>query len=188
MSAEFSANISMLRKEKNISQRDAADALGISQALLSHYENGIRECSLDFVKRAAEYYGVSADYLLGLSDSKNAVSELLSDVDIPSDSSVNSQTLLRCIRFLGEAAEKNGEVSQIFFDDYFSLCVKKYLSLLRPEKKAAERLCSLVLDMIADENGNQNRHSQEETDIPLSQKTVEQHSDMLISKKTEQLM
>lgn len=39
--------------------------LGVSQALLSHYEKGIRECSLDFVVKAADYYNVSCDYLLG---------------------------------------------------------------------------------------------------------------------------
>lgn len=35
--------------------------LGISQALLSHYENGIREPGLAFVVKACDYYGVSAD-------------------------------------------------------------------------------------------------------------------------------
>ena len=42
----------------------AAD-LHISQALLSHYENGAREPGLNFVCRACDYYGVTADYLLG---------------------------------------------------------------------------------------------------------------------------
>ena len=44
MKSEFSRVITLLRKEKNISQKQAAAELGISQALLSHYENGIREC------------------------------------------------------------------------------------------------------------------------------------------------
>ena len=43
----------------------AAGELGISQALLSHYENGVREPGLAFVTRACDYYHVSADYLLG---------------------------------------------------------------------------------------------------------------------------
>ena len=45
--------------------RQAAQALEVSQALLSHYENGIREPGLAFVVRACDYYQVSADYLLG---------------------------------------------------------------------------------------------------------------------------
>ena len=40
--SEFSRTLSLLRQEAGISQRKAAAALGISQALLSHYENGIR--------------------------------------------------------------------------------------------------------------------------------------------------
>ena len=64
----FSRTLSLLRKEKGASQREAAGALGISQALLSHYENGIREPGLAFVTKACDYYHVSADYLLGITD------------------------------------------------------------------------------------------------------------------------
>ena len=65
MNAEFSRTLSLLRQEKGLSQRAAAQALGISQALLSHYEKGIREPGLAFVVRACDYYNVSADFLLG---------------------------------------------------------------------------------------------------------------------------
>ena len=68
MSESFPENLSRLRREKKISQRQVAAALGVSQALLSHYENGVREPGLAFITRACAYYGVSADYLLGLSD------------------------------------------------------------------------------------------------------------------------
>ena len=65
MATDFSRTLSMLRKEQGISQRKVAAALGISQALLSHYENGIREPGLGFVIKVCDYYHVSADYLLG---------------------------------------------------------------------------------------------------------------------------
>ena len=65
MSSEFSRTFSLLRRERGVSQRTAASDLGISQALLSHYEKGIRQCGLDFVVRVADYYNVSCDYLLG---------------------------------------------------------------------------------------------------------------------------
>ncbi len=69
MSRKFSETMSALRRERGLSQRAVASDLKISQALLSHYENGAREPGLDFVCRACEYYGVSADYLLGRTDS-----------------------------------------------------------------------------------------------------------------------
>ena len=68
MARSFSETMSALRRARGLSQRAAAGDLNISQALLSHYENGAREPGLDFVCRACRYYGVSADYLLGISD------------------------------------------------------------------------------------------------------------------------
>ena len=44
MGSDFSRRLVLLRKEKGISQKAAAGELQISQALLSHYEKGIREC------------------------------------------------------------------------------------------------------------------------------------------------
>ena len=71
MATDFSRTLSLLRQEKGISQRKAAAALGISQALLSHYENGIREPGLAFVTRVCDFYHVSADFLLGRSASRD---------------------------------------------------------------------------------------------------------------------
>ena len=65
MNTAFPRIVTLLRKERGLSQKQASNDLGISQALLSHYEKGIRECGLEFVVRCAEYYGVSCDYLLG---------------------------------------------------------------------------------------------------------------------------
>ena len=65
MATEFSRTLSLLRKERGVSQRVAAADLGVSQALLSHYENGIREPGLSFVSKVCDYYHVSADYMLG---------------------------------------------------------------------------------------------------------------------------
>ena len=71
MERDFAQTMSALRREKGVSQRTAASELNISQALLSHYENGAREPGIAFICRACEYYGVSADYMLGISDDRN---------------------------------------------------------------------------------------------------------------------
>ena len=65
MNKDFPRIITFLRKERGITQKQAAADLEISQAVLSHYEKGVRECGLDFLVKAAEYYEVSTDYLLG---------------------------------------------------------------------------------------------------------------------------
>ena len=89
MQDAFSKNMSKLRKARGLSQRTAAAELGISQALLSHYENGAREPGLPFLRRACQYYGVSADYMLGLSDS-------------PSGAARDDETLAEIVRQLRE--------------------------------------------------------------------------------------
>ncbi len=73
MDTVFSENLSMLRKERGLNQRKAAAELKISQALLSHYENGIREPGLEFVVRVCEYYSVSADYMLGRTNVRETI-------------------------------------------------------------------------------------------------------------------
>jgi len=73
MREDFSRTLSLLRQERGISQRKAAADLGISQALLSHYENGVREPGLNFVTKACDYYHVSADFMLGRSLDRDGI-------------------------------------------------------------------------------------------------------------------
>ena len=67
----FGNVLSSLRRSADLSQRKLAADLNISQALLSHYENGTREPGLSFVCRACDYFGVSADLLLGRIEEEN---------------------------------------------------------------------------------------------------------------------
>ena len=69
MGRSFHERLAELRRRRGVSQRKVAAELGISQALLSHYENGAREPGLGFVCRVCDYYGVTADYLLCRSES-----------------------------------------------------------------------------------------------------------------------
>ncbi|MDR2532568.1 MAG: helix-turn-helix domain-containing protein [Oscillospiraceae bacterium] len=85
MNNDFPRILSLLRSEKHLSQKKAAEDLGIAQALLSHYEKGKRECGLDFLIRAADYYNVSTDYLLGRSPVSSGL--FLTENDIPESTS-----------------------------------------------------------------------------------------------------
>lgn len=59
--------IKELREINNISQKELAAELKIPPSTLSQYENGKREPNFDFVKKIAEYFNVSTDYIYGLS-------------------------------------------------------------------------------------------------------------------------
>lgn len=54
-----------LREDKDMSQREVAEVLGISQQQYSQYESGLSELSLRYFSKLAELFDVSADYLLG---------------------------------------------------------------------------------------------------------------------------
>ncbi len=86
MANEFNRIIILLRKEKGVTQKRAAQDLGVSQALLSHYEKGIRECGLDFVVRVADYYDVSCDYLLGRSAERSGITMSVEEIPNPETS------------------------------------------------------------------------------------------------------
>lgn len=49
-------------------QEDVAKAVGVSRAAYSHFENNRNEPDNDTLKKLAQYYDVSIDYLLGKSD------------------------------------------------------------------------------------------------------------------------
>jgi transcriptional regulator with XRE-family HTH domain len=93
MNGDFPRILTLLRKEKGISQKDAAVGLGVSQALLSHYEKGIRECGLAFIVRCANYFGVSCDYLLGRSPERTGA--LIAIDDIPEPDAAGKENVLR---------------------------------------------------------------------------------------------
>lgn len=59
-----------LRESRNLKQTDVANALNISNKILSSYERNISMPTIDNLKNLCEFYNVSADYLLQIELSK----------------------------------------------------------------------------------------------------------------------
>ena len=59
-----------LRKKNNLSQYKLAEELGVSRGLLSNYEQGSREPDFNTLMLIADYYCVSIDYLMGITNVK----------------------------------------------------------------------------------------------------------------------
>ncbi len=117
---KFPEILTQLRKERGISQKKAAEALGISQALLSHYEKGIRECGLQFVIRCSEYYGVTTDYLLGVSDSRNGIKGDYFSLILPDgDGNVISEATKILMDYMASTAINPGVAK--FLQEYYML-------------------------------------------------------------------
>ena len=58
--------LKFLRDLKGLSQRDLSKATGLSQAAIVHWENNDRVPSATAVVKLAKFFGVSTDYLLGM--------------------------------------------------------------------------------------------------------------------------
>ncbi len=64
----FGENLKSLRLEKNLSRKQLALTLSVSERLVSYWENGDRECNFDMLIQIADYFDVTLDYLLGRTD------------------------------------------------------------------------------------------------------------------------
>lgn len=58
-----------LREDHDKTQQDIANILGTSQTMYARYERGANELPIHHLITLCQYYGVSSDYILGLSDS-----------------------------------------------------------------------------------------------------------------------
>ena len=66
----FAARLMQLRKEKDITQAALADAVGISRQSVTLYEGEARLPDIDVLARMAVFFGVTTDYLTGLTDAR----------------------------------------------------------------------------------------------------------------------
>lgn len=57
-----------LRTEMKVSQQKLADEIGVSRRAITFWESGINEPKATYIARLAKFFGVSADYLLGLEE------------------------------------------------------------------------------------------------------------------------
>ena len=66
--SKFSDRLKELRKEKGLSQKALAEQLGYNQSMICFWEKGVNEPTESAIRKAALFFEVSADYLLGLCD------------------------------------------------------------------------------------------------------------------------
>lgn len=61
----FGNRLKTLREERGLSQVELAKILNIANSTLSLYESGSREPNFEILKKIANYFNVSTDYILG---------------------------------------------------------------------------------------------------------------------------
>ena len=68
MVIELYEHIRSLREDRNLSQKEIAAILGMSQTGYSKYETGENDIPTQILIKLAEYYNTTTDYLLGRTD------------------------------------------------------------------------------------------------------------------------
>lgn len=199
MERNFSLNLSKLRKDAGLNQKEASHKLGISQALLSHYENGIRECGLDFLVRAADFYNVTTDFLLGRTSSKTGFNEAFdTDTDIPDDSKLSTQTVFRACALVKEYQAKgkaDDSYELLFALSLFNLIINKVNAGELPESwlcGASPKVKSLLQNFIIFSERAFPSYAAENLDnnapVPESIKTIVRSANAYIYKEACRVM
>lgn len=67
---DFGDNLKRLRKERGLTQTELGAQIGLSKAVVSKYETGMGYPTFDVLIRIAQYFGVTTDYLLGVSGNR----------------------------------------------------------------------------------------------------------------------
>lgn len=62
--------IKELRKENGLTQQQVADAIGKKREVYRRYESGERKLRTEILIALAEFYDVSTDYILGMTDER----------------------------------------------------------------------------------------------------------------------
>lgn len=68
------------RKKKKLSQTKFAEKFGVGRSTIAMWETGDREPDLDTIQKLANFFGVTTDYLLGLSDDPDPISKDETDI------------------------------------------------------------------------------------------------------------
>ena len=67
--------ITSLRNERELTQNELENELGLSKGLISHYETGRNDLNLELIVKYADFFNVSTDYILNRCESKTNFSK-----------------------------------------------------------------------------------------------------------------
>ena len=115
-----------LRLKKNLTQKELADILDVDRTAIAKYETGASGAKSEVLKKIADYFGVSVDYLLERSDNSHS-----SDPDNPSSTGIWIPVLgkvaagipISAVTDILDHEEISREMADTG-DDYFALSIK----------------------------------------------------------------
>jgi len=79
MSYSIGKRLKQLREESGLQQKDIAKVLGVTESAIGHYERGARNLDPESIKKLADFFGVSSDYLLGRTNIREPITPTSDD-------------------------------------------------------------------------------------------------------------
>ena len=65
---KFGENLKLLRKQKNLTQQQLSNSLGVDRTTVMKWETGHYETNFEMLIKIADFFDVSVDYLIGRKD------------------------------------------------------------------------------------------------------------------------
>ncbi|MBQ9673203.1 MAG: helix-turn-helix transcriptional regulator [Ruminococcus sp.] len=79
---KYNDRLRELREDNDLTQTQIANKFNVKQITISQYERGTRQVSLDILVKYAEYFNVSTDYILGLTNNPTPNYNIKNQVNI----------------------------------------------------------------------------------------------------------
>lgn len=106
----FDERVKFLRKENKLNQDDLAEILNIDRSTVGKWEAGKCKPTVDMLVVLADYFKVSTDFLLGLSDTRAEMSERPKTSTIDDNLSGNKRELIKSLIAFSESVPENKTV------------------------------------------------------------------------------
>ena len=118
--------LKILRKEKNLLQKDIAKAINVGRSTYVKYENGDSEPSLKILIELATFFDVSTDYLLEKTNNRNEKEKLV-NMDEQEHGKISPEKKILLSTFT-RASDDDRRVLWTLLDKYMTPNEKQYFS------------------------------------------------------------
>lgn len=135
---EIGAIIGKLRLDAGETQQELADSLGVKRETVNQWENGTRQIKAEAIRKLAQHFNTSADFLLGLTKANTGDKNLQFVCDYTGLSENSIRGLLRAKRFFHKKDASNTLVNN-FVSGYFSMTML-YLSRVQDSAEQAKEI------------------------------------------------
>ena len=100
MKSNLNENIKFYRKEKNLTQEQLAEAMGVSVGAVSKWENGASAPELSLIMELADFFGISVDALLGYQVRDNSAEKVAERIDLLQDEKKYDEAIIEAEKAL----------------------------------------------------------------------------------------